>query len=328
MPEMQCLEKETECSRELCFRPFTLKDKEKIESYMKPWETGSSDLSFANLYIWGTEGKMEYAEKENVLYIKLNFAGVPVFLWAPIPKKGVAVDYRQAVYDGIAYMQKIGTEPTFRSVWTPFRDKMLEACPELFCVPTDIAWDYVYERERLATLKGKKLHGKRNHINKFLANHPDYVYKKLDAAAVPDCLALYDHWISERENTTELMDEKKSVRLALDNMEELGLTGGTIYVDGQLGAFTVGERLQDDMQLVHIEKARTDIDGLYPMINQQYVLRECADVAYINREEDMGHEGMRKAKRSYAPAFMIEKYMLSLHDLTNMTGIWGNESER
>lgn len=329
MPMTECLEREKtaeKCEGGLSFRPFTLQDKEKIESYTKPWELGCSDLSFANLYIWGTEGKMEYAEKRNVLYIKLDFAGVPTFLWAPIPKKNVVVDYRQAIYEGIAYMQKIGTEPTFRSVWTPFRDKMLTACPELFSVPTDIAWDYVYEQDRLATLQGKKLHGKRNHINKFLSNYPDYEYRKLDASTVPDCLALYDFWISERENTTELMDEKKSVKLALENMESLGLTGGTIYIDGQLGAFTIGERLQKDMQLIHIEKARTDIDGLYPMINQQYVLRECGDVSYINREEDMGHEGLRKAKRSYHPAFMVEKHMLSLRDLSEEKGIWGEEA--
>lgn len=156
--------------------------------------------------------------------------------------------------DAADYMKQAGVEPTFRSVWTPFRDMMLKACPEMFAMPTDIAWDYVYERESLATLKGKKLHGKRNHINKFLANHPDYEYRKLDATLIDDCMALYDKWISEKEETKELEDERKSVSLALHNMERLGLTGGSIFVDGKMGAFTVGERLRDDVQLVHIEK--------------------------------------------------------------------------
>lgn len=331
MFETQCMEREQTTEKtESCFvfRPITLDAKSTIERYTKPWALECSDLSFANLFIWGADGKMEYAEKNHSLYIKMDFEGVPVYFWAPIPEYGKAVDYRKAVYDGFAYMKQIGVEPTYRSVWTPFRDKMLEACPELFCVPTDISWDYVYSRESLATLKGKKLHGKRNHINKFLSQNPDYEYKKLEPSMVPDCIALYEHWSEEKdEPSMQLEDEKRSVLLALNNMEVLGLTGGAIYLNEKLCAFTVGERLLPQMQLIHIEKANTDIDGLYPMINQQYILHECEGVEWVNREEDMGLEGMRKAKRSYNPARMVEKYMLSLRDLTDVKGIWGKEND-
>ena len=326
-----CCECKTEtkidCS-ELVFKPITLNVKSLIDSYTKPWVLECSDLSFTNLFIWGADGKMEYAEKDHVLYIKLNFEGVPVFLWAPIPMYGVEVDYQKAVYDGIAYMKKIGVEPTFRSVWTPFRDKMLEVCPELFSMPTDIAWDYVYSRESLATLKGKKLHGKRNHINKFLSKYPDYEYRKLDPSMASDCIALYDQWMTEKDGETaeSLQNEKLSVELALNNMETLGLTGGAIYIEGKLCAFTVGERLHPHMQLIHIEKADTNYEGIFPMINQQYILHECEEVELINREEDMGIEGMRKAKRSYHPLKMIEKHLISLRDLTDVKGIWGKEA--
>lgn len=320
---------ENKTTTELVFKPFTLDAKPLIDSYTKPWNLECSDLSFANLYIWGADGKMEYAEKDNVLYIKLDFEGVPVFLWAPIPMYGTEVDYRKVIYDGIAYMKSIDTEPTFRSVWTPFRDKMLETCPELFSTPTDIAWDYVYTRESLATLKGKKLHGKRNHINKFLSKYPDYEYKKLDSSMIEDCVALYNQWIEDKdeEASKSMEDEKRSVLLALNNMEALDLTGGTIYIDGKLCAFTVGERLHPHVQLIHIEKADTNYEGIFPMINQQYVLHECEDVELINREEDMGIEGMRKAKRSYNPVKMIEKYLISTRDLTDVKGIWGREAE-
>lgn len=331
MSETQCLEREKrvkETETGFVFKPITLESKKIIEHYTKPWALECSDLSFANLFIWGADGKMEYAEKNNSLYIKMDFEGVPIYLWAPIPEWGVAVDYRKAVYDGIDYMKQARTEPTFRSVWTPFRDRMLAVCPELFCTPTDISWDYVYSRESLATLKGKKLHGKRNHINKFLLQNPDYVYKKLEPSMIPDCIALYEHWSEEKdEPEMHLDDEKRSVLLALNHMEALGLTGGAIYLQEKLCAFTVGERLLPQMQLIHIEKANTDVDGLYPMINQQYILHECAEVEWINREEDMGLEGMRKAKLSYHPARMVEKYMLSVRDLTDVKGIWGKESE-
>ena len=327
-----CCECKTEnavSQSELVFHPITLDVKPLIDSYTKPWMLECSDLSFTNLFIWGADGKMEYAENNNVLYIKLDFKGIPVFLWAPIPKYGVEVDYRKAIYDGIRYMKNIGVEPTYRSVWTTFRDKMLKACPELFSMPTDIAWDYVYSRESLATLKGKKLHGKRNHINKFLSKYPVYEYKKLDVSMIGDCIALYDRWTAEKEpeEAKSLQNEKQSVLLALNNMEALGLVGGTIYIDEKLCAFTIGERLHPHMQLIHIEKGDTNYDGIFPMINQQYVLHECMDVELINREEDMGVEGMRKAKRSYQPIKMIEKHMISVKDLTNVKGLWGEDDE-
>ncbi len=324
MSETQVLSKDNyeTTTEKLNFLPITLESKDLLQSYIRPWMPECSDLSFANLFIWGTEGKMEYAEAENCLYIKLEFKGIPVFLWAPIPKMDRNVDYRKAVYTGIHYMQERGVEPTFRSVWEFLKERMLSACPELFAVPTDIAWDYVYDRESLATLKGKKLHGKRNHINKFLSLYPNYEYRKLDSSMIQDCIALYDSWRDEKEKM-ELSDERKSVLLALNHMEELGLTGGAIYIEDKLCAFTVGERLLPYMQLIHIEKGSPEVEGIYPMINQQYILHECEDVLLVNREEDMGIEGMRKAKRSYQPVKMIEKYLIATKDIATLKGIWG-----
>ncbi|WP_317856281.1 DUF2156 domain-containing protein [Chakrabartyella piscis] len=327
MPKVECMCKTIVTVSNFEFKPFHIDAKPLIDSYTKPWEAECSDLSFANLFIWGTEGKMEYAEKDNMLFIRLRFAGVPMFFWAPIPKFGVKVDYRKGVYEAIAYMRLMGVEPTFRSVAKPFYDMMQEACPELYILPTDVAWDYVYEKEQMKTLAGKKLHGKRNHINKFLSLYPEYEYRKLDASMIDDCMSLYEFWISEKEQPAiELMDEKKSVQLALDHMEALGLVGGAIYVENKLIAFTLGERLQKHMQLIHIEKADYRYDGIFPMINQQYVLHECDDVELINREEDMGIEGMRRAKRSYNPTKMIEKFVFSVKDLTGMD-IWKEEME-
>lgn len=336
MPETQCInrceiedkkEEMKETNSVFHFKPITLDKKALIESYTKPWGAECSDLSFANLFIWGSDGKMQYAEKDNVLYIKLDFKRVPVYFWVPIPKYGVEINYRKAVYDAIEYMKKLGVEPTFRSVSSPFYEMMRKACPELFIMPTDIAWDYVYEREKLETLRGKKLHGKRNHINKFLSLYPDYEYKKLDSSMLQDCVALYDQWIEDKDEVSaEFKEERQSVLLALNNMQELGLVGGAIYVDGKLIAFTVGERLQPHMQLIHIEKADASYEGAYPMINQQYVKNECMDVELINREEDMGIEGMRKAKRGYYPVKMIEKYLFSTRDISQIKGIWGQEN--
>ncbi len=299
------------------FKNFELKDKKLIESYTKPWNIGCSDLSFANLFIWGADGKMQYVIDDDVLYIKLNFKSFPEFFWPPIPKKGSKHDYRELVCRAFEYLENKNIVPVIRNIWEPFKEIIEKSCPELDIEPAEIAWDYVYSREKLATLKGKKLHGKRNHINKFMQENPDWEYKKLVPSMYEDCIAVYDGWKESKDlSEDEFANERRSVLLALTNMEELGLTGGAILLDGKIKAFTVGERLNDDMQLIHIEKADSEINGLFPMINQQYVLHECADVQYINREEDMGVEGMRKAKRSYYPDFMVKKYFAAKGKVT------------
>ena len=299
------------------FKNFELKDKKLIESYTKPWNIGCSDLSFANLFIWGADGKMQYVIDDDVLYIKLNFKSFPEFFWPPIPKKGSKHDYRELVCRAFEYLENKNIVPVIRNIWEPFKEIIEKSCPELDIEPAEIAWDYVYSREKLATLKGKKLHGKRNHINKFMQENPDWEYKKLVPSMYEDCIAVYDGWKESKDlSEDEFANERRSVVLALTNMEESGLTGGAILLDGKIKAFTVGERLNDDMQLIHIEKADSEINGLFPMINQQYVLHECADVQYINREEDMGVEGMRKAKRSYYPDFMVKKYFAAKGKVT------------
>lgn len=330
MPELQCYETEKSCcsKKEFTFRPFTLEDKDLIDRYIKPWGTECSALTFTSFFIWGKGGKMEFCEKDDMLFIKYNFKDIPVHFCAPVPKFGVQVDYRKGIQDAVNYMKKVGAEPTFRSVSAPFAQMMRKAYPELYFTPTEIAWDYIYDREKMETLKGKKLHGKRNHINKFLSLYPEYEYRKLDETMIKDCIQLYDQWSEEKEEPTEeYIEERKSVLLALNNMEALGLVGGTIFIEGKLVAFTVGERLLPQMELIHIEKADHTYEGLYPMINQQFVLHECMDVELINREEDMGIEGLRKAKRAYYPVKMVEKDMFSVNDLRGVRGIWGKDEE-
>lgn len=310
----------------LNFKNITLDAKSIIESYTKPWQFENSDLSFANLFIWGTDGKMQYAENEDVLYIKLDFADVPTFLWAPIPRYGTQFDYPKLVYTAFDYLKSIKEEPSLRSVWLPFKELIEKNCPELFINETPMAEDYVYLSESLITLKGKKLHGKRNHINKFIHTNPDFKYKPLDSSMYEECMNIYYEWYETKDEVSiDLFDEKKSVQLALKNMESLNLTGGCIVLNGKIEAFTLGEKITPNMQLVHIEKANPSINGLYPVINQQYALHQCSDVTFINREEDMGLEGMRHAKRSYNPVRMIDKYIVTAKRLEDIPNVWGKD---
>lgn len=294
---------------ELEFKDVKLSSRKLHEKYIKPWKCENAEFSFAHIYIWGGDGKIQFAEANDCLFVKLDFDGEVPFLWPPFPKDNT-VDYAEAVKTGCSYMKSIGVKLMYRSVSEPFKEMMEKFCPEINLEANRNNFDYMYLSESLSTLKGKKLHGKRNHINKILKEHPDYIYDELTSAHYEECIALYDEWcMDHKEVTITQYDERTSVERALLNLEELGLTGGCIRIGGVLKAFTVGEQvISGHMSQIHIEKAAKDIDGLYPLINQKYVQEHCIQTMYINREEDMGLEGLRKAKSSYHPAKFCEKY--------------------
>ena len=135
---------------------------------------------FRQPFIWGADGKDAVHDFGRRFIYKLNFKSFPEFFWPPIPKKGSSFDYRELICRAFDYMESKGNEAVIRNIWEPFKEMFEKACPSLDIEPAEISWDYVYSREKLATLKGKKLHGKRNHINKFIQEHPDYEYMKLE----------------------------------------------------------------------------------------------------------------------------------------------------
>lgn len=172
-------------------------------------------------------------------------------------------------------------------------------------------FDYIYDGESLRTLAGRKNQKKRNHLNSFVKEYGDRVeYKKLEEADFDECINLLKEWSKYKEESIELDSEFKAIKRIFKNYEKLKdtLKISGIYIDSKLEAFSIGEMLNDNMAVIHVEKANADIRGLYPYINQQFLLNEFSDVEFVNREEDLGIEGLRKAKLSYHPVKFAEKY--------------------
>ena len=192
-----------------------------------------------------------------------------------------------------------------------------------FCYPIgkgdEIEYDrdiseYIYDREKLATLSGKKLHGKRNHINRFKENH-EWSYEPLSDENQLEVLAMLMEWKLQNcdPEDIEKHDEICVSKNSVINYRELGLVGGVLRAEGKIVGFSIGERASnEDTFIVHIEKAFADIQGAYPMINQQFVIHEMENFKYVNREDDVGEEGLRKSKLSYRPVFMVDKGVLRL----------------
>jgi hypothetical protein len=178
------------------------------------------------------------------------------------------------------------------------------------------AFDYVYSIDKLASLSGKKLHAKRNHINVFKKNH-QWSFELITKENLGECYAMNEQWCKEMECSEEigLKQENCATRRFFRYYNELGLDGGLIRAEGKVIAFTMGEVLNSDTYDIHIEKALRDIQGGYPMINREfaaYIKDKYPHIIWINREEDMGYEGLRKAKESYFPDKMEEKYLAVL----------------
>jgi hypothetical protein len=209
------------------------------------------------------------------------------------------------------YFGANGWELRFRCVpkdIVPMVMQLFESCE---CEEDRDFFDYLYLADDLINLRGKKFDGKRNHINKFKKLY-EYEYEKLTAAHIDDCLRImYDRCV---DNDCDCLrgleyacDRKPSAEL-LENFESLDCKGALIKVGGHYEAFTVGEALNRDTAVIYIEKANATVAGIYAFINQQFCEREWAGMTYINREEDEGIPGLRKAKLSYHPIRLIEKY--------------------
>lgn len=174
------------------------------------------------------------------------------------------------------------------------------------------AADYLYDAEALRTLAGKKYHKKKNHINAFLKEYSGrYEYRPLCCSDRKDVFEFLDWWRSmkKEDDAVSLNFEAEGIHNILNNCSELRAKMGGIYIDDRLEAFTIGSyNSVDKMAIIHIEKANPEIRGLYPFINQQFLVHEFPDAVIVNREDDVGLEALRKAKQSYHPIGFARKY--------------------
>lgn len=294
---------------EFQWKKIELSDKDVIQGYYQQEKSRNCEFTFANNFLWAPHYEIRYAIIEGMLVFLSDESTFSVSF--PLGKG----DLKKTVDVLLAYFAEKG-RPFKMHLVSPLQFKRLEALyPDRFQIVYDRdRADYVYESEKLITLSGKKLHGKRNHINKFKEMHPDWSYESITEENTQECLEMAQQWriLNGCEDDEEKEAEFCVTLNALKLRKELGLKGGLLRADGRVVAFTLGEPGGDDIFVVHIEKAYADVQGAYPMINQQFVEHEGAAYQYINREEDTGAEGLRKAKLSYYPVMMLEKGIVTL----------------
>lgn len=289
------------------FKKAEIEDRDVISHYLDHHTSRSCERTFANVFLWSRQYPVSWAVIEDTLVFKSEDEEHVSFAFPA----GSDENVKKVLEQMEEYSHAKGFPFSMYCVTPDNFEKLESWYPGRFQIDyiRDDA-DYVYETEKLATLSGKKLHSKRNHVNKFKAVYEGrWAYEALGGENVEECFQMALRW--RRDNGCN-DDEEKNAEMcvtlnALRLFEELGLTGGILRVDGEIVAFTIGEPVCYDTFVVHIEKAYAEIPGAYNMINQQFVEHECMDYKYVNREEDTGAEGLRKAKLSYRPAFLVEK---------------------
>ena len=288
------------------FKDFTIEDREKIQKYTFSANFNGCDLAFANLFVWKFYFRTQIAENEGFLFVRYWYDDKLYFM-LPLGngdlKKAVNLIEQNAEQEGKPFR--------IQGLTPPMRDKLELAFPEKFEFISNRDYcDYLYLRDDLATLSGKKFQPKRNHINQFLRAFPDYEFLQITPEIVPQCIDLESVW-ERRHHDSESPTrkaERKAITTALENFDALGLLGGALKVNEKIVAFTYGSPINSSVFDIACEKADTEIIGAYAMINNLFAKQIPEKYVYLNREEDLGIEGLRKAKLSYQPYEILPKF--------------------
>lgn len=296
----------------MLFKNIDINSKKELDPYFDMVDYEACEYCFTTLYMWQHVYKTGYYIGDDFAVLVGEYEGNS-FSILPLATKERLPEVIDFVID---YFKNINKKVYLRGITKEIIDVLNETHPGKFeYIEERDLFDYIYDAESLRTLAGRKNQKKRNHINYFLKEYDGrFEYKLLDKENFDECLKLMKDWTinkEEHDSFDEGMDDElvaiKKIFNNYDILKDRVKVFG-IYIDGKLEAFSIGEFLNKNMALIHIEKANPEIRGLYPLINQQFLVKEFADVEFVNREEDLGIEGLRKAKLSYHPCRFVEKY--------------------
>ena len=297
---------------ELEFRRIEITDKQLAEECLKRSDFRGCEYTFGNNFVWRNVYNVEVCFARGFYFCKFGRDGNVRFNY---PAGGG--DVKEALGLIMEYCRENGITPRINAN-KEMTERITAEYPNAIAVYCRDVSDYVYRAEDLSLLKGKKYHGKRNHLNRFYEN--EWSFEPLSADNMAECVAMNDIWCSENlsdcsvvgdENEQSKRDEQCIVRCSLKHFDELGYIGGVLRVNGEVQAFTFGEPSSADCFVVHVEKALRRYQGTYTAVNAEFVKSLGGKFTYINREDDTGAENLRKAKLSYHPAFLEDKFEIT-----------------
>ena len=288
------------------FKPLSLEDREQITLCFRTSPPVTSELTFTNLFMWRHHYHFQWCFSADTLLIVGQTGDEPLFGLPPIGEGNLAPAFEQL----LDYLGRRAQRPEIRRLPELLAQSYAGSLP-LEVIPDPANSDYVYRTESLINLSGRKYHRKRNQINQFRKEY-SYRYQSLERDLIEACLDLEEHWCRLRScvENPALHSEEMAIRQALLHFDQLDCLGGVILVDEKVVAFSLGEELNPDTAVIHLEKANPDFTGSYAVINQEFCRNAWSSFTYINREQDLGEPGLRQAKLSYYPDHMSNKVIM------------------
>lgn len=289
------------------FHSITLADKPRADKILLNTSNLGCEYCFGTLYIWRNIYKTKIAFHGDMLVAKYRTQQGTVYC-CPTGEG----DFKEMLGLVIDDAHNDGNKVVIGGCSAEEKERIESVLPGIFSFSADeSSFDYIYSSEKLATLSGRKYHGKRNHISAFIRNNPDWTFEEITKDNLGKCAAMNERWLilNEYKDESAISAEHNALNAAIADYEALGFYGGLIKAGGEIVAFSFGEKLKDGVFCTHFEKAYASVQGAYPIINREMAVRLKDEFEYINREEDTGAEGLRKAKQSYYPEIWLEKYV-------------------
>lgn len=269
-----------------------------IRRVIKEAQPKSCEYAVSNLIGWCTYYGAEIAEVDGTLVSKIkknDLFGFPKGDNWKVALQSIKKEYEYPSFYGLVQDEKEKLESQFPGEYNFY--------------PSRDSFDYIYRVSDLAELAGKKYHSKRNHISYFQKNY-DWSYEEINSINIDECILMNEKWfLMNADKLSGSIDAERDVlKLAFDNYDLFVFKGALLRVNGEVIAFTFGEELNHNTFVTHFEKAFSNIRGAYPMINMLFAKKTLTEYEYVNREDDVGSEGLRKAKLSYHPEILLEKF--------------------
>jgi hypothetical protein len=293
------------------FKPIDIEDRELFQKIFWKYQPLTSEFTFTNLFMWRSYYQYEWSIHKEWLLILCNPLGWGYYFLQPVgPSPRTAVTYMLLEW---LRSEKQQPEPCVERADERFA-REFEAQKDFVIEPLRDHFDYVYLTRNLIQLAGRKYHGQKNRLNKFIREH-EYSYESMTPDHIDMCVRVLKEWCNWRDcqKSALLRAEFHAVNEALLHFHKLQIQGGVVFVDHQIEGFALGEMLNEKTAVVHIEKVDPKIPEMFVVVNQLFAEKQWSETHYINREQDLGKSGLRRAKESYHPIQLMKKFRVQLN---------------
>ncbi|MGX8712110.1 MAG: DUF2156 domain-containing protein [bacterium] len=288
----------------LTFHPLTVADREAVQRVTLHAGRRNCNYTFANLVGWQFWFHTEVCVLADAVVLRFNFDGERAYMVCTAGELSGTL-LQALLDDGGGNLLLLGMEDNQAAALSNSQFLILNSPFSISIEPRRNQYDYLYRRADLASLQGGLLKAKRNHAGRFRAEHPDFEYRPLSPGLFDECRRLTAAWAEEKAASATIDAERRVMETVFSHWEALGMMGGSIFVDGRMVAFTYGAAVTTDTFDVCVEKADRSVEGAFAIVNQQFAEHLPEQYIYLNREEDMGIPGLRKAKLSYHPEILL-----------------------